>query len=289
MKKLWLLIAIPFIFTACNSPKDNKNEDIQDPKGEIVQKNISAEESVENNIESIKSIDAPNSFGDSASYSMGYFDGQQLGRSPSFALELQYYVKGFIAGYEQRPGLLTQEKVESVLRVFTEEQLKLDKQRKKRQQEDMAQEGFKSNPEMKILADKNLKEAEEFLAENKNKKGVITTASGLQYEIIKKTDGGSNPDFMSEVMLAVTGKLLNGIEILNTRTKAEPMTIPVNQLAEGWSEVVKLMKVGSIYKAYLHPNLAFGPMGLKNTVPPNALVILEIELLEFRKPEIDSN
>lgn len=298
MKKILLLIALPFIFLACNAAEENneieqkganavpKEEIVREGNAEIVKKNVSDEESVENIVESIKTLKKPDSFGDSASYSMGYFDGQQLGRSPSFALEVLYYIKGFITGYEQRKGMLTQTEVENVLRVFTEQQLKIETERQKRQQQEMAQQGFQSNPEMKAAADKNLKEANEFLAKNKNKKGIITTASGLQYEIIKKTDGGGNPDFMSEVMISVVGKLLDGKEILNTRQMDQPMTIPVNQLASGWGEVVQLMKVGSVYRAYLHPDLAFGPMGLKNSVPPNALVILEIELLEFRKPDI---
>lgn len=281
MKKFLLILSIPLIFFACNSESQNPTDEKKGPSGTPVDPS----KSVENNIETLKTLEPPRTFGDSASYSMGYFDGMTLGKSPSFALEVIYYLKGFIYGYESREGFMTQKEVEEVLRVFTEEQIRLNQEKESRDKKDMAEQEFGKNPELKEFAELNLKEANKFLAQNRNRPGIKVTETGLQYEIIKEGKG-SKPDFMSEVSMVVTGKLLDGKEVLNTNDLGQPMTISVSQLSEGWAEAVQLMNPGSIYRAFIHPDKAFGPMGLKNTVPPNALIIMEIELLEFRRPDI---
>lgn len=123
-------------------------------------------------------------------------------------------------------------------------------------------------------------EGDKFLAENKKKKGVITTASGLQYEIIKKGTGPLPSDTAS-VICHYKGQLLNGEEIDNSYSRGEPATFQVNGVIEGWTEALQLMPVGSTYKLYIPHHLAYGTMD-RHPIPGGSVLIFEIELLGIK-------
>jgi FKBP-type peptidyl-prolyl cis-trans isomerase len=126
---------------------------------------------------------------------------------------------------------------------------------------------------------KQNKEAEEkFLAENKKKPGVKSTLTGLQYEVL--TEGkGPMPKASDEVKVNYRGTLLDGTEFDST-TNAEPAILPLGEIIPGWSEALKMMKVGSKWKLYIPSELAYGERG-QSEVPPNSMLTFEIELLEI--------
>lgn len=123
-------------------------------------------------------------------------------------------------------------------------------------------------------------EGEKFLAENKKKKGVITTSSGLQYEIIKKGTGPI-PSDTATVLCHYKGQLLNGEEIDNSYSRGEPASFQVNGVIEGWTEALQLMPVGSTYKLYIPHYLAYGTTN-RHPIPGGSVLIFEIELLEVK-------
>lgn len=123
-------------------------------------------------------------------------------------------------------------------------------------------------------------EGEKFLAENKKKKGVITTPSGLQYEVIKKGAGKIPTDTVS-VICHYKGQLLNGEEIDNSYSRGEPATFQVNGVIEGWTEALQLMSVGSVYKLYIPHYLAYGTTD-RHPIPGGSVLIFEIELLGIK-------
>ena len=123
-------------------------------------------------------------------------------------------------------------------------------------------------------------EGEKFLAENKKKKGVITTTSGLQYEIIKKGTGPFPTD-SAAVLCHYKGHLLNGEEIDNSYSRGEPASFQVNGVIEGWTEALKLMPVGSTYKLYIPHHLAYGTTD-RHPIPGGSVLIFEIELLGIK-------
>ena len=123
-------------------------------------------------------------------------------------------------------------------------------------------------------------EGDKFLAENKKKKGVITTNSGLQYEIIKKGTGPFPTD-SATVLCHYKGHLLNGEEIDNSYNRGEPATFQVNGVIEGWTEALKLMPVGSTYKLYIPHHLAYGTTD-RHPIPGGSVLIFEIELLGIK-------
>ncbi len=128
----------------------------------------------------------------------------------------------------------------------------------------------------------NLKEAEEFLAENGTKEGVQTTESGLQYKIIKQGDGPV-PLETDMVKVIYRGTLIDGQEF-DASKEDNPAQFRVNGVIKGWTEALQLMPVGSKWELYIHPDLAYGenprPGGV---IEANDLLIFEIELLEIVK------
>lgn len=126
-------------------------------------------------------------------------------------------------------------------------------------------------------------EGEKFLAENKLKEGVQTTASGLQYIILKSGDG-QKPDPTDTVKVHYEGSLINGTVFDSSYKRNEPIEFPLNGVISGWSEGVQLMTVGSKYKFFIPYQLAYGDKGIPQAgIPGFAPLIFEVELLAIKK------
>ena len=131
----------------------------------------------------------------------------------------------------------------------------------------------------KEAAEKNTKEGEKFLAENKAKPGVKTTASGLQYKV-EKEGSGAAPKETDTVVVNYRGTLIDGTEFDSSYKRGEPATFPVNRVIKGWTEALQLMKPGAKYQLFIPSNLAYGPGGAGGDIGPNATLIFEVELTE---------
>lgn len=126
----------------------------------------------------------------------------------------------------------------------------------------------------------NKKEGEAFLAKNKEKAGVVVTASGLQYEIL--TQGiGSKPKATDTVRCHYEGRLINGQVFDSSFKRNQPADFPVNQVIPGWVEALQLMPVGSKWRLYIPSNLAYGEHGAGELIGPNTTLIFDVELLEI--------
>lgn len=133
---------------------------------------------------------------------------------------------------------------------------------------------------MKKKSSENDKEAKDFLTKNKAKSGVITTASGLQYKILK-AGNGPIPNDSQTVKVHYVGKLLDGKVFDSSRERGEPADFKLNVPAiPGWIEALKLMPVGSKWELYLPPALAYGEEGNQG-IPGNSVLIFEVEVLEL--------
>ena len=122
---------------------------------------------------------------------------------------------------------------------------------------------------------------EKFLATNKSKAGVITTASGLQYEVIKKGNGPLPTD-TSRVKVHYHGTLIDGSTFDSSVDRGEPAVFGVNQVIKGWTEALKLMPVGSKYKLYIPQELAYGGQD-QGAIKPFSVLIFDVELLSIEK------
>lgn len=126
------------------------------------------------------------------------------------------------------------------------------------------------------------KESEKFLADNRKKPGVVTTASGLQYQVIKEGTG-PKPVATDKVKVHYHGTLINGEVFDSSVDRGEPITFPLNGVIPGWTEGVQLMSVGSKYKFFIPSNLAYGESGAGEKIKPGAALIFEVELLGIKK------
>jgi FKBP-type peptidyl-prolyl cis-trans isomerase len=127
----------------------------------------------------------------------------------------------------------------------------------------------------------NIEAGKAFLAQNKQKPGVKTTASGLQYEVI--TEGsGPKPAAADTFVCHYRGTLLNGTEFDASYNRGQPLTLGVSQVIRGWTEGLQLMGVGSKYKFYIPYELAYGPYD-NGQIPGGSLLIFEVELLDIKK------
>ncbi len=130
-----------------------------------------------------------------------------------------------------------------------------------------------------IIASKNLAEGEDFLAKNKTKSGVKTTASGLQYKVIKEGTGAlPNPN--SNITVYYTGTLLDGSVFDGTKPGA-PANFGISGLISGWKEGLLLMKEGAKFKFFIPANLAYGAQGSPGSIGPNSVLIFELELVKI--------
>ncbi len=131
------------------------------------------------------------------------------------------------------------------------------------------------------VAKKNKKEGEEYLRKNSAKNGVLSTASGLQYEVLKKGTG-PQPKISDWVRVHYRGTLLNGSEFDSSYKRNKPAEFAVKRLIPGWTEALQLMKVGSKYRLTIPGNLGYGSRGNQG-IPPNSVLIFELELLGIVK------
>jgi len=129
---------------------------------------------------------------------------------------------------------------------------------------------------------KNAADADKFLAENKTKEGVKTTASGLQYKVLKE-GSGATPKASDTVTVNYRGTLTDGTEFDSSYKRNEPATFPLAGVIKGWTEALQLMKVGSKYQLFIPPGLAYGEQG-RPGIPPNSLLIFEVELTNVQTP-----
>ncbi len=123
---------------------------------------------------------------------------------------------------------------------------------------------------------------EKFLQENLKNENVKSTASGLQY-IVEKEGTGIQPTATDEVTVHYTGKLLDGTVFDSSVSRGEPATFPLNRVIPGWTEGVQLMKEGGKYTFFIPSDLAYGPQGVPNAIPPHSTLIFEVELIKVIK------
>ncbi len=196
------------------------------------------------------------------SYAIGTRVGMSLKASPD-QLDLTAFLRGVEDSLKGNGPLLSEEEVTKLNEEFTA-----------RIREAMT---IKRKEEAK----KNLKEGKAFLAKNGKKKGVVTTDSGLQYLVLKKGDG-PKPKATDQVTVHYKGTLLDGTEFDSSLNRGKPMTRAANRLIAGWTEALQLMSVGSKYRLFIPPDLAYKERGMGPKIGPNSTLIFEVELLEIK-------
>ncbi len=209
----------------------------------------------------------PKEFDEKASYLIGYDIGRNMVRD-SLKINMDYLMLGFRNAFKGDSTFVTNAELDTFRRQF---QAVMVEQQDKRMKEQ----------ERKIMeqAPKNLAEGKAFLESNKNKPDVVTTPTGLQYTVLKEGNG-KTPTMNDMVKIHIKAYYLDGKEFDNTYNR-QPVTLPISQQVPGWQEALTHMKEGSKWRIYMPPNLGWGEKGAPPTIPPNATLIFEIELLSI--------
>lgn len=135
----------------------------------------------------------------------------------------------------------------------------------------------------KEAGEKNAKEGKTFLEENAKKPGVVKLPSGLQYKVIKEGTG-PQPKDSDTVTTHYKGTLINGTTFDSSIDRGEPVSFPVGGVIKGWTEALKLMKVGSKWQLVIPSELAYGAQGAGPDIGPNSTLVFEVELLSIGAP-----
>lgn len=184
----------------------------------------------------------------------------------NIALDMDAFNRGITDGGTDKEPALDQQTIMTAMQEFQKELM-----------EKQAEEAKKS-------AATNTAEGEKFLAENKTKEGVVTTASGLQYKVITKGTGTVKPKADDTVKVHYKGTLINGEEFDSSIARNEPATFGVSNVIPGWTEVLQLMTAGDKFEVVIPSALAYGEGGAGQKIGPNAVLKFEVELLEIVAP-----
>lgn len=131
-------------------------------------------------------------------------------------------------------------------------------------------------------AEENKTAGAAFLAENAKKEGIITTASGLQYEVLTKGTGTKSPSASDLVEVNYEGKLLDGTIFDSSYKRGESISFPLNRVIAGWTEGLQLMTEGAKHRLYIPSDLAYGSRGAGRDIGANATLIFDVELIKIK-------
>ena len=256
MKKTCLIaLATAFAFSANAQTKPK-------PKAATVVKKTTT---TVKTITSVKPVVLKNKL-DSASYAFGLAMASNLKSGGLSGLNYELLNKGMKDAFTDAPALMTEEVSQKAINNIFESYAKVREEKEKKNFEPA------------------IKNGELFLANNKAKPGVKSTASGLQYEVI--TPGtGLSPKSTDQVTVHYKGMLLDGKEFDSSYKRNEPAYLGLNQVIPGWTEGIQLMQEGAKYKFFIPYQLAYGARGAGPDIPPFSTLIFEVELIKIGATE----
>ena len=144
-----------------------------------------------------------------------------------------------------------------------------------------AEQEAKQHAESEALGKVAKDEGENFLAENGKKEGVITTASGLQYQILREGNGNT-PKATDQVECHYEGTLINGTKFDSSYDRGQTATFPLNGVIAGWTEGLQLMQEGAKYRFFIPYTLGYGERGAGASIPPYAALVFDVELVAVK-------
>lgn len=195
-------------------------------------------------------------------YAFGVMFGQRM-RNELGDIDLDQFANGMKTAFNGEPQLLSDDEIAQILTDYQREM----------QQQQIAN--------LQKQGEENKKIGQTFLTENKNKEGVVTLESGLQYKVL--TEGkGPQPGASDSVTVHYTGSFINGEVFDSSVERGQPATFPVNGVIAGWTEALQLMPTGSKWQLFIPSDLAYGPNG-NRSIGPNETLLFEVELIEVKK------
>ena len=200
---------------------------------------------------------------DKVSYVIGMEIGNNF-KKQSIDIDPEILARGIKDALSGRKPLVTEQDAKETMAAFQKEMM------------------AKHAETMKGVGEKNRKEGEAFLVENKKKEGVKTLPSGLQYKVVK-VGTGKKPKSADTVTVNYRGTLIDGTEFDSSYKRGQPATFPVSGVIPGWTEALQLMEEGAKWQVIVPSKLGYGERGAGPTIGPNATLIFEIELISVQE------
>jgi len=197
-----------------------------------------------------------------ASYTIGRDLGSQLKPASEF-IDMAAFRRGIEDAFADRESAVPQSEMGAIMQAFGQRVRESEQQ------------------QFNVDKERNASEGSAYLAENGQKSGVTTTASGLQYEVLRAAEGGRRPAAGDRVQIHYEGKLIDGTVFDSSYERATPATFGVNDVIPGFSEGLMLMEVGSKYRFVIPGDIGYGEAGSGPVIGPNATLIFEVELLDI--------
>lgn len=194
-----------------------------------------------------------------SSYAIGIRYGQGL-KAEVGDINLHLFLKGLKDAHEGEPLLLDEPAVVQLLTKFKHKRIS------------------QMQAEKEVVAAQNKLEGEQFLENNKEKEGVVSGVSGLQYKVIKEGTG-IMPSLSDTVRVHYHGTLINGLVFDSSVNRGESITFRVSGVIKGWTEALQLMKVGAKWQLYIPSELAYGLDGAPEAIGPNSALVFDVELI----------
>jgi len=196
-------------------------------------------------------------------YAIGYEFGSETGQ---WAVDIESVVAALRDAAAGRDPQIPAEEMQQILTAFNE---RVREQRMEQFQR---------------LAEENKAKADEFFEQNKDKKGIVTLPSGVQYRVIEEGDG-ERPTLSDTVTVHYRGSKTDGREFDSSFARGVPVSFAVDSVMEGWQEVLPLMREGAYWQVFLPPELAFGVRGDPPLVGPNEALQFDLKLVQIGEPD----
>jgi FKBP-type peptidyl-prolyl cis-trans isomerase FklB len=206
----------------------------------------------------ITAADKPN-----LSYAIGFQIGNDFVER-KLDIDINAVIRAMQDGYAKRKPTVTEEQMHDLL---------------SRMQYQMYSQ---AKTEFDKLAGANKSKSQQFMAENKSKKGIIALPSGVQYRVIEDGNGAKHPTTQSDVTVHYRGSMSNGLEFDSSFARGEPVHFKVGDVIKGWQEVLPLMRVGDHWQVFVPPELAYGERGQPPRIGPNEALVFEIKLVDVK-------
>lgn len=202
---------------------------------------------------------------DRLSYALGHETGKSF-KAHNINLSPSVFAQGLQDALNGNKTLMTNDEITQTLKKFQHSS------------------ATKLQAQMKQNGQKNQQFGNAFLDANKERQGVVTTRTGLQYKIITPGDG-PKPTLNDVVTVDYEGRLLDGKIFDSSYERGTPATFPVNAVIQGWQEALQLMPMGSTWELYIPANLAYGEEGAQGVIGPNETLIFKVHLIKIQKQD----
>lgn len=197
------------------------------------------------------------------SYALGYEAGRDLGQH-GLQIDIAAVLRGVQDGYGQKKPAYSPQDMQQVIAAMQQNMVA------------QARAGYAK------LAAANLARSQKFFAQNRQRQGVVTLPSGVQYKVLEDGGGEKSPTLTSEVTLQYRGAFLDGTVFDNTYDRGQPVQFPVDQMIRGWQQVIMRMHTGDHWQVFIPPQMAYGERGQPPRIGPNEALVFDIRLLDTK-------